>query len=33
MFANAGENDALKVVLSAQPTELEPHTQKELATA
>jgi alcohol dehydrogenase len=33
VFANAGTNDALKVVLSAHPVHLEPHAAKELLTA
>jgi alcohol dehydrogenase len=33
VFANAGANDALKVVLNAQPLPLEPETQRDLVTA
>jgi len=33
VFANAGANDALKVVLSAHPVHLEPRAAKELLTA
>jgi alcohol dehydrogenase len=33
VFGNAGANDALKVVLSALPVELEPAPRKELVTA
>jgi alcohol dehydrogenase len=33
VFANAGENDALKVVLSAHPVRLEPAEKRELVTA
>jgi len=33
VFANAGENDALKVMLSAQPIQREPGTKNELVTA
>ena len=33
VFANAGANDALKVVLGAQPLPLEPETHRDLVTA
>ena len=33
VFADAGANDALKVVLSGQPLPLEPRTRRELVTA
>ena len=33
VFANAGANDALKIVLDAQPLPLEPETRRELTTA
>ena len=33
VFANAGDTDALKVVLNAQPLPLEPETQRDLVTA
>jgi len=33
VFANAGTNDALKVVLSAHPVHLEPHAAQRLVTA
>jgi alcohol dehydrogenase len=33
VFANAGANDALKVVLNAQPLPLEPETHRDLVTA
>ena len=33
VFANAGANDALKIVLDAQPVPLEPETHRDLITA